>query len=232
MSSARYGDEELALRRLLAGEWDEATARTVDERLVPRLAGFLRRRFPSLVPEDADDLARESLAVALERRVRFDAGRAEATTWLHGNAKLRAAEHFRKRGREQPLAEDWSGDDDGEPGARRRHAAAIRRATSRLFPAASGSSPLAERVREAIFRLPEQQRRAAEAHYLEGLPPREVDDAYGWRPNTANVYLSHARRAVRRHLDGPVATAGGCRTLARRRLAVRHGPRVPVLIAA
>lgn len=232
MAGARDGGEERALRRLLAGEWDETTARTVDERLMPRLAGFLRRRYPSLSAEDADDLARESLAVALERRERFDAGRADATTWLHGIAKLRAVEHFRTRGRELRLAEDWSGEDEREPGARRRHAAAIRRATSRVFPAPAGGSGLAERVRQAIERLPEQQRRAAEAHFLEGRPPREVDDAFGWRPNTANVYLSHARRAVRRHLDavgvplptpaalrGPVAMAG-CRSLMRRRLVV------------
>ena len=221
MPTARPGAEEAALRGLLAGAWDEPNARIVDDRLMPRLAGFLRSRFPSLAAEDAEDLARESLALALERRGRFDGARADATTWLFGIAKLRAAEHFRTRGREQPLAEDWSGDDEADPAARRRHAAAIRRATSRLFPPSVGGSPLAERVRQAIDRLPEQQRRAAQLHFLEGRPPREVDDAYGWRPNTANVYISHARRAVRRHLEGPISMAG-CRSLSRHRLALRR----------
>jgi DNA-directed RNA polymerase specialized sigma24 family protein len=62
-------------------------------------------------------------------------------------------------------------------------------------------------VRRALLALPEQQRKAALARYVEDLPPAEIDRRYGWKPNTAHVYLSLARKAIRRRLAG----AGGHR---------------------
>ena len=211
MAEATAGDEA-ALRALLDGTPDEAAAAAVVERVVPRLAGFLRRRYPSLMPEDAHDVAREALTIALERRALFDPGReTRAATWLHGIAKVRALDFLRKRGRQVPL-EAGAEKPAEEPG-----------------PPADG--PIAKSIREAIGRLPPQQRRAAEAHYLEGRPPRDVDAQYGWRPNTANVYLNHARRALRRSLGGsagfaqePPRAAYGmvdCRARARLRLRLR-----------
>jgi RNA polymerase sigma factor (sigma-70 family) len=223
--------EELALRRLILGRYDDEAARVVVGRVVPRLAAFLRGRFPDLAPEDAEDLAREALTVAMERRDVFDPDReTKVTTWLHGIAKLRAADLFRKRVADARLAEEWE-DDEDEPGAARRHAAAVRRATAERYPAPPLDPALERAIRAAIAGLPEQQRRAAEAHYLDGRAPRDVDEQYGWRPNTANVYLSHARRAMRLRLAGlplagarsrgPVALAGGagaCPTRLRARL--------------
>ncbi|HEY3083641.1 MAG TPA: RNA polymerase sigma factor [Chloroflexota bacterium] len=177
-------DEESALRALIDGAGDERAATVVVERVVPRLAGFLRTRYPALAPDDAHDVAREALLIALERRALFDPGReTRVATWLHGIAKVRALDFLRRRGRQVPLEESA----DAAPAAN--------------GPAAEPSEGrLARTVREAIAALPPQQRRAAEAHYLEGRPPRDVDEQYGWRPNTANVYLSHARRALRRRL--------------------------------
>ena len=213
------GGDEAALRALLDGVPDEAAAAAVVERVVPRLAGFLRRRYPSLMPEDAHDVAGEALTIALERRALFDPGReTRAATWLHGIAKVRALDFLRKRGRQVPLeaGADKPADPDGP---------------------SRGEGPISKRVRDAIDRLPPQQRRAAEAHYLDGRPPRDVDAQYGWRPNTANVYLSHARRALRSHLGEaglghapPQAAYGlvGCRARARLRLRVRR----PLLVGA
>jgi RNA polymerase sigma factor (sigma-70 family) len=234
--------EELALRRLILGRYDDEAARVVIGRVVPRLAAFLRGRFPALAPEDAEDLAGEALTVAMERRDVFDPDRdTKVTTWLHGIAKLRAADLFRKRVADARLAEEWEGDEE-EPGAARHHAAAVRRATAERYPAPPLDPALERAIRAAIADLPEQQRRAAEAHYLDGRAPRDVDEQYGWRPNTANVYLSHARRAMRRRLAevaalppsasarGPLALAGGAlacptrlRASSRRRLRIALG---------
>ena len=253
--------DDLALRRLLADRTDEAAARVVAERLMPRLASFLRRHTPALSREDADDLAREALADALAHADHFDAARAAASTWLHGIARRRLADHLRRHGREVPLADDWSGDDEeaGAPGAHTHHRAAIHRAGSRLVAPPAADPELARTIRRVIAELPEQQRRAAEAHYLDGRAPRDVDEAYGWRPNTANVYLSHARRAMRGKLEAlgvplrappaartaaaggstrqPVALAGAVPlvyavTPVRRRLIVGRAWSVPLALAA
>jgi RNA polymerase sigma factor (sigma-70 family) len=221
--------EELALRRLILGRYDDEAARVVVGRVVPRLAGFLRGRFPALAPEDAEDLAREALTIAMERRDVFDPDRdTRVTTWLHGIAKLRAADLFRKRVADARLAEEWEGDEE-EPGAARRHAAAVRRATAERYPARPLDPALDRAIREAIADLPEQQRRAAEAHYLDGRAPRDVDEQYGWRPNTANVYLSHARRAMRRRLAEVVGPTTHERPSAcASRLRARRFGRLPV----
>jgi RNA polymerase sigma-70 factor (ECF subfamily) len=179
-------DEERALRSLIDGAGDEGAATVVVERVVPRLAGFLRARYPALGADDAHDVARDALLIALERRSLFDPGReARVATWLHGIAKVRALDFLRRRGRQVPLDER-----DGQPPL----------ADGPAGDGGAGDGRLTQTLRDAIAALPPQQRRAAEAHYLEGRPPRDVDEQYGWRPNTANVYLSHARRALRRRL--------------------------------
>src|SRR5437867_5522253 len=63
-------DEERALRALIDGAGDERAATVVVERVVPRLTSFLRARYPALSPDDAHDVARDALLVALERRAR------------------------------------------------------------------------------------------------------------------------------------------------------------------
>ncbi|HEV8638340.1 MAG TPA: RNA polymerase sigma factor [Chloroflexota bacterium] len=187
-------DEERALRALIDGAGDERAATVVVERVVPRLTSFLRARYPALSPDDAHDVARDALLVALERRALFDPGReTRVATWLHGIAKVRALDFLRRRGRQVPLEESA---DEAAP--RERTAPPDPQAGTRAADSKDGR--LARTVRDAIAALPPQQRRAAEAHYLEGRPPRDVDEQYGWRPNTANVYLSHARRALRRRL--------------------------------
>jgi RNA polymerase sigma-70 factor (ECF subfamily) len=183
-------DEESALRSLIDGAGDERAATVVVERVVPRLAAFLRTRYPGLGPDDAHDVARDALLIALERRSLFDPGRdTRVATWLHGIAKVRALDFLRRRGRQVPLEES-----DGQPPLTDRPAGDGGAGDG------AGDGRLTRTLRDAIAALPPQQRRAAEAHYLEGRPPRDVDEQYGWRPNTANVYLSHARRALRRRL--------------------------------
>jgi RNA polymerase sigma factor (sigma-70 family) len=231
---ATIDQDERALRRLLANPRDEAAAEVVLGRVVPRVAAFVRRRYPMLAAEDAADAAREALTIAIERRALYDASRgAQATTWLHGIARLRAADFLRKRVADHRLADELAA--DGPPDA---SSAAVRRATAERYGAPPVDSKLQEKVRAAIEALPSQQRRAAEAHYLDGRTPRDVDEQFGWRPNTANVYLSHARRAMRQRLadvvpgtsSAPVAMGATCRT--RQRLHRRTHLRMGLAIVA
>ena len=221
--SAERDEEEAALRRLILRQADEADAATVVERVVPRLARAVRGQFPSLSADDAADLAREALTVALERADAFVPERpAGASGWLYGIARLRTADHFRKRGSDQPLPSE----DDAT-------------LVAPAAPADDAEPELSAPVREAIERLPPQQRRAVEAHYLDGRAPRDVDAAFGWRPNTANVYLANARRSLRLRLadvqsggQRPMAIAGGCRSRARLHMRARVRLQLGLALAA
>jgi RNA polymerase sigma factor (sigma-70 family) len=198
-------EEEAALRRLvLYGGEDADAAEVVVRRVVPRLALFLRWRFRGLAEDDSYDLAGEALTVVLERRAAFDpARRAKVRTWLYGIAAIRAADFLRRRGEQVPLAEEGRG--ESQATAARRIARSAAGDADRLAAAAADiededEARALQLIRRAILELPAQQRVAALARYVDGLPPQEIDRVYGWRPNTANVYLSYARKAIRRRL--------------------------------
>lgn len=209
---------EAALRRLLAGaeRMDEAAARVVVERVVPRLARFLLYRFPMLARDDAVDLTGGALTIALERRGRFMSdGRSDARTWLYGIAKRHTLEFLRKRGATVTLSEvvdqradaDDGYDFDTEPSAIET---VVHRPAGGLSESVAPRSSLQQAVMNAVLALPKQQRRVALDHYMEGMSAMDIDAQYDWKPNTAHVYLTRARAAIRRRLEtqglGPDST--------------------------
>jgi RNA polymerase sigma factor (sigma-70 family) len=191
----RLAEEEAALKRLvLLRDGGDDVALLVVERAIPRLMAFLRHRYRSLAEDDAYDAAAEALRIAIERRAEFDPTRApNVRTWLYGIAVIRAADALRKRGAVVPL------DPETEP------AWAAEARTPRETPTDESSSGgetarRAAQIRAALLTLPAQQRRAALARYIEDLTPADIDRRFGWKPNTAHVYLSVARKAIRKKL--------------------------------
>ena len=199
----RLQEEEIALKRLvLQHEMADDVSRIVVERVVPRLMAFLRHRYRSLPEEDAYDAAAEALRVAIERRLEFDPARASnVRTWLYGIAVIKAADHLRKRGSVVPL------DPETEPlwaaEARANDPGRANGATRDAQENDPDTLRRAEQIRAALLTLPPQQRKAALARYVDGLSPAEIDRQHGWKPNTAHVYLSIARKTIRRRLDSP-----------------------------
>ena len=197
----RLQEEEAALKRLvLQREMGDDVSRVVVERVVPRLMAFLRHRYRSLPEDDAYDAAAEALRVAIERRLEFDPARASnVRTWLYGIAVIKAADHLRKRGSVVPLDPETEPLWDAEarthdPSRANGHAAAPQRSDPATLQRAA-------EIRAALLTLPPQQRKAALARYVDGLAPAEIDRQYGWKPNTAHVYLSIARKTIRRRLE-------------------------------
>lgn len=192
-------EEEAALKRLvLFRDPSDDAARLVVERVVPRLMAFLRHRYRSLAEEDAYDAAAEALRVAIERRAEFDPSRAShVRTWLYGIAVIKAADHLRRRGSVVPL------DVESEP----RWIVETRSHNAANAVSSDATLRRAEEIRAALLTLPAQQRKAALARYVDGLAPAEIDRQFGWKPNTAHVYLSLARKTIRKRLgeQGPHA---------------------------
>lgn len=197
----RLLEEEAALKRLvLHREMADDVSRIVVERVIPRLIAFLRHRYRSLAEDDAYDAAADALRIAIERRLEFDPARAaNVRTWLYGIAVIRAADHLRKRGAVVPL------DLETEPlwaAEARAHAKAGGTGQPQSSPQSDPATTLrAEQIRAVLLTLPAQQRKAALARYVDDLSPAEIDRTYGWKPNTAHVYLSIARKTIRRRLE-------------------------------
>ncbi|MBI3973377.1 MAG: RNA polymerase sigma factor [Chloroflexi bacterium] len=233
MTGPHLDTEEAALRRLVLHCDDgDGVARVVIDQVVPRLMLFLRRRFVNLAADDVYDVAAEALSVAIERRATFDAARtAKVRTWLYGIAQIKAADFLRRRGSQVRLPADvdvleeesslGGSDEDDGAAASSRHPTAQRLPPAHR-PAAAGTNgyssvageqaAVAELIRGALFALPAQQRKAAIARYIDELLPEDIDRLYGWKRNTAHVYLSLARKAIRRRLSeagiGDVSAGG------------------------
>lgn len=143
-------DEEL-MRAYVGG--DEAAFRAIFDRYAPRLFRVVRRQVASA--DDANDIVQQTFLQLHRARADFHQG-ARLRPWLFTIALNLKREFFRKRGRrpEAPLELDGRSDPSSapaEPGDER--------------------GPL---LRQALARLPHNQREVIELHWFEELPMAEV----------------------------------------------------------
>jgi len=134
-------------------------------------------------PEDAYQAAWEHVLTRLDR---FDpSGPAKLSTWIHRVTHNHLVDrHRRARRREtEPLEETLSADDSPEDALTSRQRSA--------------------RLRSALTRLPEAQRRAIVHHYLDELTVQDVAELEGVPVGTIKSRLHHGRskllELLRRH---------------------------------
>lgn len=155
--------------RIVAGD-DSALAAVFDQ-----YGALVHGVAARLVGRDAgSDICQEVFVQLWEHPERFDAGRASLRTFLAVLARRRAIDQLRRFGR-RAANEDRSG-----------------RQTMSVVPNLEESAMSmieAERVRAAVQRLPDDQRRAIELAYFEGLTFREVAVATGAQEGTAKSRL-------------------------------------------
>ncbi len=129
----------------------------------------------------AEDIAAETFAVAWGR---INANESVDLPWLYTVAARRIADHYRRK-------ERWGGVE----------AALLRREQE---PDASRAEPLdILALRDALRRLPEQQREAVLLHYWEGLPAGQIAMVLQTSEQAVWALLSRARKRLRRLLDVP-----------------------------
>jgi RNA polymerase sigma-70 factor, ECF subfamily len=161
--------ERAVIARIVAGD-DSALAAVFDQysALVHGIAARLVGR------DAASDVCQEVFVQLWEHPERFDAGKASLRTFLAVLARRRAIDQLRRIGR-RATNEERSG-----------------RQTLTSVPNLEESAINmfeAERVRAAVARLPDDQRRAIELAYFEGLTFREVAVATGAHEGTAKSRL-------------------------------------------
>jgi RNA polymerase sigma factor (sigma-70 family) len=144
--------------------------------------------------EDAADVVAETFSVAW-RRIEDVPAEPEARLWLYGVARRVLANQRR--------------------GALRRERLADRLREQLLVTVQLGAGPDDDRacvVRQALARLPEQDREVLLLATWEGLTPKEIGAVIGVPGATARTRLHRARGRLRAELDGSghtVATAAG-----------------------
>ncbi|WP_033407912.1 sigma-70 family RNA polymerase sigma factor [Nonomuraea coxensis] len=171
-------DDRLLHQRVVGG--DESALGEVYDRLSPLIFGLSLRVTRDRVI--AEDITQEVFLVFWERPLAYDPGRGTLRAWLATIAHRRAVDHVR--------AEE------------RRRVSAL---GPRLFerePARPEDGVLAadeaERVRQAVTRLPDGLRQAVELAYFGGRTYRQVGEELGVPEGTAK---SRIRLALRRLAD-------------------------------
>lgn len=173
-------DQAIAAR-LRAGD-DSALAAAYDQysALVHGIASHL------VGPERASDITQEVFLGLWQHPERFDPARGGLRTFLAVIARRRAIDEVRRQTRRQTREERAVGGDPAPvPNVEEAAMAVIS----------------AERIREAVTRLPLEQRRAIELAYYEGLTFKDVAQATGAPEGTAKSRL----RLALGHLAGELA---------------------------
>jgi RNA polymerase sigma-70 factor (ECF subfamily) len=186
------------LRSARAGDRDAFEALAI--RAMPMLLGSALRLLRERLA--AEEAVAEALFRAL-RRIEGFRGEAGFGTWTHRILCRVIADRFRSGLRERTRRDRLQVETRG---------GAVRLDASRPAPvgprAAASREEEAERVRDAVGRLPARQRLVLVLHLWEGLSLREVAEVVPMRYATVKSNLHHARSALRVLLGDEDESAG------------------------
>ncbi len=168
--------------QLLAGvaAQDRAAFAELFERYARRIKAFILRAGTS--NEDADEIAQEVMVTVWRKAHQFDPDKAAAVTWIFAIARNRRIDTIRRRMRPEPDPEDPLFQPAPEPGGME----------------VLSAQQMAERVREGVAQLPEDQREVLRAAFYDGLSHAEIATAL-------NLPLGTVKSRIRlsfKHLRG------------------------------
>jgi len=175
------GDSVL-MARMAAGD-DEALAE-VWQRHGPLVYGLARRLTGNA--STAEDVTQEVFVTLWQQPERFDANRGSLRAYLGVHAQRRAVDALRRDGRRAEREE-----------RHHRMGSAVGSASGD----AAEATALSDVVRDAIARLPGEQRQAVELAYFNGLTHREVATTLGIPEGTAKSRLRLAQAKLQSWLD-------------------------------
>lgn len=184
-SKARDADAEL-LARYAAG--DAAAARLLTARLAPRALAHATRVLGDRA--EAEDVTQEAMLRLWKQAAHWDAGRAQAATWLYRVVANLCSDRLRK-GRPEPL-DDLDMPADRAPGV--------------LAQMQDGARH--DALQAALMRLPERQRQAVVLRHIEGLANGEIAEILGVGTEAIESLTARGKRALTADLAAQRAALG------------------------
>lgn len=161
---------------------DAANSRRFVELFTPIVAAQVAR---FRLPHDlSQDVVQETLVRALRGLPRFR-GASRLTTWIYTIAfreSVRLRERYQGEFGSSFQPDGWEPEDPNS--------------AERAFDSAANAEDLA-RVRQAMGRLPDDQRLALGYHYLDGQSVAEIAELMHSTPNTVKSWLKRGRDALR-----------------------------------
>ncbi|MEQ6248543.1 RNA polymerase sigma factor [Sulfitobacter sp. HNIBRBA3233] len=170
---ARSADAAL-LARYAAG--DVAAARILSARFAPRVYAHAHRVLGNVA--EAEDVTQEAMVRLWKQAPRWEAGRAQASTWLYRVTANLCTDRLR-RVPDTPL-DTIAAPEDPAPSAVDRLQAAARE----------------DALQAALMRLPERQRQAVVLRHLEGLANTEIAEILGIGTEAVESLTARGKRAL------------------------------------
>src|SRR5215475_10060771 len=182
MTIERAGDWELGVRKRMASGDDSALTEVYDQ-----YASFVYGLALRVIgdPRAAEDVSQDVFVAIWERPEAFDPERGSLRTWLGTLAHRRAVDYVRRE----------------EARRRRNERDASRRASVPDVEEIAVALVTAERVRDALDLLPDEQRRAIQLAYFGGKTYRQVAEVLGIPEGTAKSRLRLGLRRIAGVLD-------------------------------
>lgn len=172
-AQAREADAAL-LARYATG--DETAARLLTARLAPRIYAHAKRVLGN--GAEAEDVTQEAMLRLWKQAPKWDAGRAQAATWLYRVTANLCSDRLRRR---MPVALEESAEPpDPAPSAAARMQEAARQ----------------DALQSALLRLPDRQRQAVVLRHLEGLANPEIAEILGVGIEAVESLTARGKRAL------------------------------------
>jgi RNA polymerase sigma-70 factor (ECF subfamily) len=182
MTVERAGDWELGVRKRMASG-DESALTEVYDQYASFVYGLALRVIGD--PRAAEDVSQDVFVSVWERPEAFDPERGSLRTWLGTLAHRRAVDYVRRE----------------EARRRRTERDASRRTTVPDVEEIAVALVTAERVRDALDLLPDDQRRAIQLAYFGGKTYRQVAEVLGIPEGTAKSRLRLGLRRIAAALE-------------------------------
>jgi RNA polymerase sigma factor (sigma-70 family) len=166
---------------------DRARFEQVFAEFAPRVRSYFLRH--GLDRALADEVVQEVMLTVWHQSDRFDPEKGSLSTWVFTIARNRLIDSVRRRKRPEPDPTDpcWVGDPEARAPSPESAAAQVFRARA---------------LREALTRLPEEQRRVLEGLYFDGKSMSELSEATGIPLGTIKTRARLALRALRGDVEG------------------------------
>jgi RNA polymerase sigma factor (sigma-70 family) len=180
LASVRSTDERDLEREFPSGS--DEVLRAVFERWGGLVHAYCRRTLPGA--SDADDVVQQVFVAAWSRRATFDPSRGSLPGWLLGIARHKTIDHLRAHTRERARAD------------------AVARSVDDATEVATGDL-VADRLLlgDELGRLPDDQRRALELAFFDGLTHTQIAEALGQPLGTVKSNIRRGLSRLRSRLE-------------------------------